>query len=275
MQRLTGKPETTPETSNISAKRQHKRAARADAQRPQPQAERSAAGAPVNEEAYVMTAEDNADAWAHQLDLEQEQQAVEQRQMQPAMPNNPRPDNYFTKLASIDVSEHIEKKGEFSYLSWAWAIDRLRKAHPDATWEVKRFDGVPYLKTECGYFVEVAVSVAGVTLSQIHPVLDGRNRPIKEPNAFDINTSIQRCLVKAIALHGLGLYVYAGEDLPEGTAPATISQEQQARLHKMIDEVGADTAKFLEYFKIGQLAELPAADYRRAVGALEKKRKTA
>src|SRR3712207_6622588 len=106
--------------------------------------------------------------------------------MQPAMSNDPRPDNYFTKLASIDVNEHIEKKGEFSYLSWAWAIDRLRKAHPDATWEVKRFDGVPYLKTECGYFVEVAVSVAGVTLSQIHPVLDGRNRPIKEPNAFDI-----------------------------------------------------------------------------------------
>ena len=63
------------------------------------------------------------------------------------------------------------------------------------------------------------MTVQGVTLSQIHPVLDGKNRPIFEPTAFDINTSIQRCLVKAIALHGLGLYIYAGEDLPEGDKP--------------------------------------------------------
>ena len=93
---------------------------------------------------------------------------------------------------------------------------QLRLADPSAFWEVRRFDGLPYLKTETGYFVEVAVTVQGVTLSQIHPVLDGKNRPIFEPTAFDINTSIQRCLVKAIALHGLGLYVYAGEDLPDG-----------------------------------------------------------
>ena len=65
----------------------------------------------------------------------------------------------------------------------------------------------------------VAVTVQGVTLSQIHPVLDGRNQPILEPSSFDINTSIQRCLVKAIALHGLGLYIYAGEDLPDGETP--------------------------------------------------------
>ena len=67
-------------------------------------------------------------------------------------------------------------------------------------------------------FVEVAVTVQGITLSQIHPVLDSRNRPLTAPNAFDINTSIQRCLVKAIALHGLGLYIYAGEDLPQPLA---------------------------------------------------------
>ena len=65
---------------------------------------------------------------------------------------------------------------------------QLRLADPTATWEVRRFDGLPYLKTETGYFVEVAVTVQGVTLSQIHPVLDGKNRPIFEPTAFDINT---------------------------------------------------------------------------------------
>ena len=121
----------------------------------------------------------------------------------------------YTKLSNLNVSEHVEKKGRFSYLSWTWAIDTLRKFDPTAIWEVKRFDGKPYLKTECGYFVEVAVTVDGITLSQIHPVLDNNNRPITQPNSFQINTSIQRCLVKAIALHGLGLYIYAGEDLPD------------------------------------------------------------
>jgi hypothetical protein len=87
---------------------------------------------------------------------------------------------------------------------------------------------MPYIKTELGYFVEVAVTVEGITHSQIHPVLDNNNRPIASPNSFQINTSIQRALVKAIALHGLGLYIYAGEDLPDvegeddvAEAPAT------------------------------------------------------
>ena len=122
--------------------------------------------------------------------------------------------NYFAQLNAINVSEHIEKKGGFSYLSWPYAVAQLRLADPQATWAVCRFNGLPYLITETGVFVEVAVTVQGVTLSQIHPVLDSRNRPIGAPTAFDINTSIQRCLVKAIALHGLGLYIYAGEDLP-------------------------------------------------------------
>lgn len=121
----------------------------------------------------------------------------------------------FAKLYGINVNEHVEKKGGFSYLSWPYAVAQLRLADPQATWEVKRFDGLPFLATDAGVFVEVAVTYAGVTLSQIHPVLDGRNRPIMVPSSFEINTSIQRCLVKAIALHGLGLYIYAGEDLPQ------------------------------------------------------------
>ncbi|WP_050613290.1 Sak single strand annealing protein [Bacillus testis] len=136
-------------------------------------------------------------------------------------------ENYFAELAKIDVSEHMEKKGRFSYLSWAWAVDQLRRADPEATWEVMRFDGMPYMKTECGYFVEVAVTMKGITLSQIHPVLNNQNKPIAQPNAFEINTSIQRCLVKAIALHGLGLYIYAGEDLPvDTTQPEPITSEE-------------------------------------------------
>ena len=116
-------------------------------------------------------------------------------------------DNYFARLNAINVNEHIEKKGGFSYLSWPFAVAQLRLADPAATWEVRRFNGLPFLNTEVGIFVEVAVTVQGMTLSQIHPVLDGRNRPLLVPSSFDINTSLQRCLVKAIALHGLGLYI--------------------------------------------------------------------
>ena len=140
-------------------------------------------------------------------------------------------DNYFARLNQINVSDHLEKKGEFSYLSWPYAVAQLRLADPTAFWKVRRFNGLPYLKTETGYFVEVAVTLAGLTLSQIHPVLDGKNRPLFEPTAFDINTSIQRCLVKAIALHGLGLYVYAGEDLPDGETADADTTESAGRPH--------------------------------------------
>ena len=142
------------------------------------------------------------------IDVEAHGQSAKQQQLHQHTPA-------FARLYAVNVNEHVEKKGGFSYLSWPYAVAQLRLADPGATWEVRRFDGLPFLITEVGVFVEVAVTVQGVTLSQIHPVLDGRNRPLLSPTAFDINTSIQRCLVKAIALHGLGLYIYAGEDLPQ------------------------------------------------------------
>ena len=122
----------------------------------------------------------------------------------------------FDELNKIDVSKYVEKKGNFNYLSWAYAVRELKKVCPDATWGgIKAEDGSPFMQTACGYFVEVWVEVEGCRLSQVHPVLDNRNKPIESPNSFHINTSIQRALAKAIALHGLGLYIFAGEDLPE------------------------------------------------------------
>ena len=145
----------------------------------------------------------------------------------------------FKQLSELNVNEHVEKKGQFSYLSWTWAVSELRKASPTATWEVIKFNGMPFCKTECGYFVEVAVTVDEVTLSQIHPVLDNRNKPITSPNAFEINTSIQRCLVKAIALHGLGLYIYAGEDWPDVDDSVILEKALNAISNaKSIEEIG-------------------------------------
>lgn len=198
-------------------------------------------------------------------------------------------DNYFATLNSINVSEHIEKKGQFSYLSWPFAVAQLRLADPAAIWSVLRFEGLPFLKTEAGYFVEVAVTVQGVTLSQIHPVLDAKNRPIDFPNSFDINTSIQRALVKAIALHGLGLYIYAGEDLPatdatstppavsdtKHPAAATISPEQVAKIKALLAQSGQSLQRILAFFRVSTLAEIRAADFDRVIRTLESSKRRA
>lgn len=208
-------------------------------------------------------------------------------------------DNYFVELSKINVNEHVERKGQFSYLSWPFAVSQLRQFDPVATWQVLRFDGLPYLNTEAGCFVEVSVCVKGVSLSQIHPVLDSKNRPILAPTAFDINTSIQRCLVKAIALHGLGLYLYSGEDLPLASdEPKTedkpvvpelkpvatpisatpirqgkvITIAQIAQIERLLTETGSDRTKLLAYFGVETLAEIAVADYPRVVRSLEKRR---
>lgn len=203
--------------------------------------------------------------------------------------------NPFRRMFQIDVSAHIEKKGQFSYLSWPFAVAQLRLADPLASWEVKRFEGLPYLVTELGVFVEVAVTVAGVTLSQIHPVLDSKNRPILAPSSFDINTSIQRCLVKAIALHGLGLSIYAGEDLPlleasedvpaAPAAPAkvasfppaakrgdTITPAQVGYIQRLIKETGTETQKVLDYFGVEKIEDIAKSEASRVIRSLEQSR---
>jgi len=194
-------------------------------------------------------------------------------------------DNYFSNLNQINVSQHIERKGNFAYLSWPYAVAQLRQADPTATWNVVRdSNGFPYLKTDCGFFVEVEVTVNGVRLSQIHPVLDARNKPIEQPSAFDINTSIQRCLVKAIALHGLGLYVYAGEDLPEGATNESQTQQpaaefvnaaQIARINSLLAETGQTLQRLLSFLHVDALEQIPASDFTRVEQLLERSKRKA
>jgi hypothetical protein len=121
------------------------------------------------------------------------------------------PKSKFEMLASINVNTHIEKKNGLSYLSWAWALDQLLRQDPDADWEYLE----PKMFGET-MMVYCTVTAFGKPRTAHLPVMDHRNQPIPNPNAFQINTAMQRVLVKAIALHGLGLYIYAGEDLPEG-----------------------------------------------------------
>ncbi len=150
-------------------------------------------------------------------------------------------DNVFETLNKVDVSKYTEKKGKFNYLSWCYAVRELLKVCPTATWEVHTFQGTdgteqPYMKNGTGAYVQVSVSVNDVVRSQIHPVLDHRNQTIKDPDAFQVNTSIQRCLAKAIALHGLGLYIFAGEDLPEPDALTPKETEDILKLSKSIKD---------------------------------------
>ena len=148
-------------------------------------------------------------------------------------------ENTFEVLNKVDVSQFTEKKGQFNYLSWAYAVRELLKVCPDATWEVHLFDNAdgtkqPYMKNGTGAYVQVTVDVDNVKRTQVHPVLDNKNKSIEKPNAFEINTSIQRCLAKAIALHGLGLYIFAGEDLPESDP---LSDAQKYELNELASKI--------------------------------------
>jgi hypothetical protein len=116
----------------------------------------------------------------------------------------------FEELRKVNVNEHIEKKNGLSYLSWAWAVDQLLSLDPTATWEYKE-----PLKFNETLMVFCSVTAFNKTMTAQLPVMDFRNKAIPNPDAMAVNTAMQRCLAKAIALHGIGLYIYAGEDLPE------------------------------------------------------------
>ena len=116
---------------------------------------------------------------------------------------------HYKDLRQINVSQHIEKKNGLSYLSWSWALDQLLQLDDSATWEYlepKRFGE--------SMMVFCKVTAFGKSRTAQLPVMDFRNQAIPNPNAYQVNTAMQRCLAKAISLHGIGLYIYAGEDLP-------------------------------------------------------------
>jgi len=116
----------------------------------------------------------------------------------------------YNEIRKINVNEHTDKKGKFTYLSWAWATDQLLQLDPMATWEYQ--SPMQFGDT---LMVFCSVTAFGKTMTSQLPVLNHQNKAISNPNAMDVNTAMQRCLAKAIALHGLGLYIYAGEDVPD------------------------------------------------------------
>ena len=126
--------------------------------------------------------------------------------------------NYFTALANINVNDKTEKKNNLTYLSWAWAWREIKKQHPDATYTIyENKDGWNYHTDGRTCWVKTGMMVQGIEHIEYLPVMDYRNASISadKVTSFDVNKAIQRSLTKAAARHGLGLYIYAGEDLPE------------------------------------------------------------
>lgn len=143
--------------------------------------------------------------------------------------------NYFAVLNKIDCSKHVEKKNGLSYLSWPWAWGTLKELFPDSTYAViKNAEGWNYHTDGRTAWVECSVTVEGITHTEHLPIMDNRNRSILLENidSFAVNKSIQRCLTKAVARHGLGLYIYAGEDLPE-----EVKEEKAKAKQKKADTV--------------------------------------
>lgn len=142
----------------------------------------------------------------------------------------------FEKLSAINVNEHVEKKKDLSYLSWAWAWSEVKRACPDARYKM----GETEYDEALGFMCHTTVTIEDETLEMWLPVMDGANKSMKKTSytystrfgdksveaatTFDINKTMMRCLVKNLAMFGLGLYIFAGEDLPEDISEPVVAK---------------------------------------------------
>ena len=197
----------------------------------------------------------------------------------------------FEELNAINVNDKTEKKKsggtELTYLTWTWAWAEVKKRYPDAHYEIMMHDGLPYVYDEnTGYMVFTTVTIDGISHMMWLPVMDGANKAMKSKpytystkyngektveaaTMFDVNKTIMRCLVKNLAMFGLGLYIYAGEDLPETEAEEQKTAQEVAKkklekidagqieeLKKTLSENGIDEAFVLSLYKLKDLSDV-------------------
>lgn len=201
-------------------------------------------------------------------------------------------ENIFEKLSKINVNDKTENKNGLTYLSWAWAWQEFKKVYPGATYLIKRNEqGLPYIYDEkLGYMVFTEVTVENLTHEMWLPVMDGANKAMKDKpytykvkeykygkatgnviertveaaTMFDINKTIMRCLTKNLAMFGLGIYIYAGEDLPEeDKEDEKINKTQENALRDLIKNnklENDDVISILEKYNYKKLADIKLAD---------------
>lgn len=213
----------------------------------------------------------------------------------------------FEKLSSVNVNDKVEKKNNLAYLSWSFAWSEFQKICPEATYKIKKFNGLPYVYDEkTGYMVFTSVKVEGTEREMWLPVMDGANKAMmatsykystkygdkvcEAATMFDINKTIMRCLTKNLAMFGLGLYIYSGEDLPdtEEIAPVvketpavssfkrgleksaeTLDKEKIVGLIKSLDPSVKTADQYSKYVKEKTGDELKAENYKTIIDKLE------
>ena len=212
----------------------------------------------------------------------------------------------FEEIASKNVNDHTEGRNGLTYLSWSWAWDQFKRLCPDANYEVIKFDGIPYVYDEkTGYMVytKVTATLAGndgpITHEMWLPVMDSSNKAMKaEPytyivksygkevektaqaaTMFDINKTIMRCLTKNLAMFGLGLYIYSGEDLPEQTEEEKKAAEELKKkiTKKEADVLGktltdAQKAWVVDTYHVNTLEELTVEQYGKLMRTLNERK---
>jgi hypothetical protein len=168
------------------------------------------------------------------------------------------------KLLTKNVNDHVEKKNGLSYLSWAWAWAEALKADANATFKVEMFDGKCFMDINGTAMVFVTVTMFNKPMTCQLPVMDYRNKAIPKPDAFAVNTAIMRCMTKALALHGLSLYIYAGEDLPEEGRSVVITPTQGAT-----DNIPPEELQYLQEMAVELIATCEQGDPKAAWVKLE------
>jgi hypothetical protein len=190
----------------------------------------------------------------------------------------------FDTLNEINVNEHTEKKNNLTYLSWAWAWAEVKKKYPLANYTIyENKDGWNYFTDGKTAWVKTGVTIEGLEHIEYLPVMDYNNRsiPLERVTSFDVNKAIQRSLTKAVARHGLGLYIYAGEDLPETASdepkevkptnsPSVGDLREKARLIAKCTELGISLDRLATY-KGKDKAQLTNEDLAQAIEMKEQR----
>lgn len=191
-------------------------------------------------------------------------------------------DNYFVTLNNINVNEHTEKKNGLTYLSWAWAWTEAKKMFPEATYTIyENSEGWNYFTDGRTGWVKTGVTINGIEHIEYLPIMDFRNKSIalESITSFDVNKAIQRSLTKALARHGLGLYIYAGEDLPEEAKdPFAMTDEKVLTLRALLQEKAEKNNlifedmlnELLKEYKVDGLEKLDEAKYVHLLNRLKK-----
>jgi hypothetical protein len=167
-------------------------------------------------------------------------------------------------LLKKNVNDHVEKKNGLSYLSWAWAWAEALKADAKASYKIEMFGDKCFMDINGTAMVFVTVTMFDKPMTCQLPVMDYRNKAIPNPDAFAVNTAIMRCMTKALALHGLGLYLYSGEDVPEEGRSVVITPTQGA-----MDNIPQEELQYLQEMAVELIATCEQGDPKAAWDKLE------